>query len=283
MTNKQKSVFFMILSVLGFSLMSVVIKYIPEIDIYEKIFFRNSVSFLISVYLITNKKLSLAIGKKNFSLVFLRSFFGFIGIYLNFYAITYLTIADSNILNRLSPIFIAIFAYIILKEKLDKIQILCIIFMILGTILVIKPSFSVTFIPSLAGVLSAAFGGLSYTIIRYLNNKVHPDIIVFIFSLFSCVFSIPLMYSNFTLPNKIQFLFLLGIGLTASIGQFGLTYAYKYAKASEVSIYNYTGILFGIILGFIFLNEIPDVYSVIGGSIIIITAISLYRHNKKIV
>ena len=117
MTNKQKSVFFMILSVLGFSLMSVVIKYIPEIDIYEKIFFRNSVSFLISVYLITNKKLSLAIGKKNFSLVFLRSFFGFIGIYLNFYAITYLTIADSNILNRLSPIFIAIFAYIILKEN----------------------------------------------------------------------------------------------------------------------------------------------------------------------
>ena len=74
---------------------------------------------------------------------------------------------------------------------------------------------------------------------------------------------------------------LLSTELFASVGQFGITYAYKYSKATEVSIYNYSAIVFGIILGFIFFHEIPDMLSLLGGSIIIGIAYYTFKHNQK--
>lgn len=281
-TNKQKSVLFMLLSVLGFSLMAVAIKYVPEIPIYEKVFFRNSVSFLMASYFIMQNKVSFKMTKKDAAFVFFRSFFGFLGVVCNFYAIIHLSIGDSSLLNRLSPVFVTIVACLFFKERIDRKQFLGIIFMLLGAVLVIKPSFSMTIIPSLIGILSPMLGGISYNLIRALKDKVNPNVIVFLFSLFSVLCSIPLMYSDFVLPNASQLFFLIAIGVTASMGQFGLTYAYKYAKASEVSIYNYTGIIFGMLLGFAFFGEIPDTFSILGATIIITTAILLYRHNQKL-
>lgn len=282
MTNKQKSVLFMLLSVLGFSLMAVAIKYVPEIPIYEKVFFRNSVSFLMASYFIMQNKVSFKMTKKDAAFVFFKSFFGFLGVVCNFYAIIHLSIGDSSLLNRLSPVFVTIVACLFFKERIDRKQFLGIIFMLLGAVLVIKPSFSMTIIPSLIGILSPMLGGISYNLIRALKDKVNPNVIVFLFSLFSVLCSIPLMYSDFVLPNASQLFFLIAIGVTASMGQFGLTYAYKYAKASEVSIYNYTGIIFGMLLGFAFFGEIPDAFSILGATIIITTAILLYRHNQKL-
>ncbi len=86
---------------------------------------------------------------------------------------------------------------------------------------------------------------------------------------------------NFVKPTPVELLLLVGIGLTAAMGQFGLTYAYTYAPASEVSVYNYTIIVSGLIAGYILFGEIPDVFSFIGGTIIILTAIFLYKHNEK--
>lgn len=282
MTNKQKSVLFMVLSVLGFSLMAVAIKYVLEIPIYEKVFFRNSVSFLMASYFIMQNKVSFKMTKKDAVFVFFRSFFGFLGVVCNFYAIIHLSIGDSSLLNRLSPVFVTIVACLFFKERIDRKQFLGIIFMLIGAVLVIKPSFSMTIIPSLIGILSPMLGGISYNLIRALKDKVNPNVIVFLFSLFSVLCSIPLMYSDFVLPNASQLFFLIAIGVTASMGQFGLTYAYKYAKASEVSIYNYTGIIFGMLLGFAFFGEIPDTFSILGATIIITTAILLYRHNQKL-
>lgn len=281
MDNKKLSVFFMMLSVLGFAFMSIVIKFIPEIALYEKVFFRNLISLMVASFFIFKNNVSLRLKKKEATLVFCRSFFGYVGVVLNFYAIIHLSIADSNILNKLSPIFVSICALIFLKEKMDKYQILAIIFMFVGALLVIKPSLSFSIIPSIAGLLSAVTAGFSYTIIRFLKDKVKPDIIVFYFSLLSVLSSIPLMFSTFVFPDFRQLCFLVGIGITASFGQYGLTYAYKFAKASEVSIYNYTVIIFGMILGYIFFKEIPDIYSFVGGILILITAYLLYKHNLK--
>lgn len=233
-------------------------------------------------YFIMQNKVSFKMTKKDAAFVFFRSFFGFLGVVCNFYAIIHLSIGDSSLLNRLSPVFVTIVACLFFKERIDRKQFLGIIFMLLGAVLVIKPSFSMTIIPSLIGILSPMLGGISYNLIRALKDKVNPNVIVFLFSLFSVLCSIPLMYSDFVLPNASQLFLLIAIGVTASMGQFGLTYAYKYAKASEVSIYNYTGIIFGMLLGFAFFGEIPDAFSILGATIIITTAILLYRHNQKL-
>ncbi|MDO4690131.1 MAG: DMT family transporter [Fusobacterium sp.] len=281
MTNKTKGILWMLVSVMGFTAMSIVIKYIPNIPIYEKLFLRNLINCLMSFVFILKNKKSLKIDRKFIPFVFGRSLFGSLGMAANFYAIEHLTIADANMLNKLSPVFVTICACYFLKEKIDKKQIIGIIFMLLAVIFVVKPGNSFTLLPSLVGLFGALTAGFSYTIIRYLNNKVEAEVIIFYFSLTTVLGTLPYMLLNFIKPNLIELMFLIGIGVSATFGQFGLTYAYKFAPASEVSIYNYTIILTGMLAGYLVFGEIPDTYSIIGGTIIIITAIYLYLHNKK--
>ena len=203
-SNKTKGIFWMLISVLGFTFMGIAVKYLPRIPTYEKVFFRNSVSFITSAYILYRQKESIKVAKENIPFVFGRSFFGFVGMVANFYALENLTMAEANMLNKLSPVFVTICACIFLKEKVDNKQIIGIILMLMAVIFVIKPSFSPEVIPSLIGLFSAILAGFSYTIIRYLHGKVKAEINVFYFSLLSVVCTFPLMMMNFIKPNLFE-------------------------------------------------------------------------------
>ncbi|MEG0237214.1 DMT family transporter, partial [Cetobacterium sp.] len=91
----------------------------------------------------------------------------------------------------------------------------------------------------------------------------------------------PMLIQGFVIPSGVQLFYLILTGIFATVGQIGLAYAYKYALASEVSIYQYLSIIFSAIIGFMFWKEIPDTLSLIGGLIIIGAAIFNYRLSKK--
>lgn len=281
MSNKTKAVFCMLISALGFTFMSVTVKYVIGIPLFEKVFFRNLISLGVAFFMLKKSSAPMFGRRENQLALLARSSFGLAGVVLNFYAIANLTLADSSMLGKLSPIFVTIMACIFLKEKIDSKQILSIIVTFLGALLVIKPEFSLEMLPSLAGILSAAASGVAYTLLRYLKDKESPDTIIFYFSLISVVFTAPFALAEYVQPTFIQLGLLLATGVFASVGQFGITYAYKYAKATEVSIYNYSAIVFGIILGFIFFGEIPDTLSLLGGAIIIAVAFYIFKHNQK--
>lgn len=281
MSNKTKAVFCMLISALGFTFMSVTVKYVTGIPLFEKVFFRNLISLGVAFFMLKKSSAPMFGRRENQLALLARSSFGLAGVVLNFYAISKLTLADSSMLGKLSPIFVTIMACIFLKEKIDNKQILSIIVTFLGALLVIKPEFSLEMLPSLAGILSAAASGVAYTLLRYLKDKESPDTIIFYFSLISVVFTAPFALAEYVQPTFIQLGLLLATGVFASVGQFGITYAYKYAKATEVSIYNYSAIVFGIILGFIFFGEIPDTLSLLGGAIIIAVAFYIFKHNQK--
>lgn len=281
MSNKTKAVFCMLISALGFTFMSVTVKYVTGIPLFEKVFFRNLISLGVAFFMLKKSSAPMFGRRENQLALLARSSFGLAGVVLNFYAISKLTLADSSMLGKLSPIFVTIMACIFLKEKIDNKQILSIIVTFLGALLVIKPEFSLEMLPSLAGILSAASAGIAYTLLRYLKDKESPDTIIFYFSLISVVFTAPFALAEYVQPTFIQLGLLLATGVFASVGQFGITYAYKYAKATEVSIYNYSAIVFGIILGFIFFGEIPDTLSLLGGVIIIAVAFYIFKHNQK--
>ena len=281
MSNKTKAVFCMLISALGFTFMSVTVKYVTGIPLFEKVFFRNLISLGVAFFMLKKSSAPMFGRRENQLALLARSSFGLAGVVLNFYAISKLTLADSSMLGKLSPIFVTIMACIFLKEKIDNKQILSIIVTFLGALLVIKPEFSLEMLPSLAGILSAASAGIAYTLLRYLKDKESPDTIIFYFSLISVVFTAPFALAEYVQPTFTQLGLLLATGVFASVGQFGITYAYKYAKATEVSIYNYSAIVFGIILGFIFFGEIPDTLSLLGGAIIIAVAFYIFKHNQK--
>ncbi|MBB6481191.1 DMT family transporter [Spirochaeta isovalerica] len=207
---------------------------------------------------------------------------GAIGIILYFYSIDHLILADSSMLNKLSPFFVILFARIFLKNRIRAFQLGALALALGGSALIIKPGFQFSStVPALIGTLSAVFAGLAYTMVSYLGGRESSFTIVFIFSLFSTLACLPVLFIEAVVPTLEQLFYLLGAGVMAAGGQFMLTASYKYAPAGEISIYQYSQIVFASLLGILFFAELPDLMS-LGGYVLIFTAgILIFLKGKR--
>ena len=277
--DRKKGITLILLSALFFALMAATVKYLGDMPVVEKIFFRNLFGVIIAFYLVKKKGRSLK--GNNTKLLFLRSLTGLLGIAAYFYALSKIYLADAVILNKMSPFFVVILAAIFLKEKIKKPQFIALVLAISGAMMVIKPRFDYTVIPALVGLLSAFLAGCSYTIIRHLKKTDYPETIVFYFTLISSLAMIPFMLAGqFVMPTGPQILALLGLGIFATTAQLLMTNAYHYAPAGELSIYTYSNIIFSTIIGLVIWGEIPDLLSILGGVAIIIAGIINYRSKE---
>lgn len=262
--------------------MSVFIKLAGDLPSTEKAFFRNIFAFAIAIFIMKKQKVEFKIGKENILPLILRASLGTIGMVFNFYAIDHMAIADANMLNKLSPFFTIIFSYIILKEEVHTFQWLAIVFAMIGSLFIIKPSFANTaMLPAVVGFCGAICAGAAYSMLRLLGNRnVNRSFIVMFFSGFSSVITLPLMLLNYVPMTLHQWMYMLLVALAATGGQFGLTYGYFYAPAKEISIYDYSQIIFAAILGWIIFNQVPDGYSFIGYAIILSMAVLMFLYNN---
>lgn len=188
-------------------------------------------------------------------------------------------LADASVLQRTSPFWATIFAFIISKEKIFKIQWLALIMAIVGSIFIIKPQMNSNILTSLIALSSAIFAGVSYAIIGYLKGKESNSLIIFYFSLISCLISL-LYFQSFIMPNLYDLIMLILIGVFAGLGQFFLTISCKKAPVSTVSIFNYSGVIFSYLLSIFVLNEILDAYSIFGTILTIIAALMVYFYRN---
>ncbi|HHZ01473.1 MAG TPA: DMT family transporter [Tissierellia bacterium] len=296
MNLKNKSILLMLFSSLTFSAMQIIVKLLPQIPLMEKVFFRNFICLIIA-YFIIKKNIDSPRGffikngkkhmehfwgfKENRKYLFYRYLFGFTGLIFFFYATTKMLAADAAILNKLSPVFVMILAHFLLKEEINKTKVLVLIISVLGALLVIKPQFNFSVIPALSGFISAILSGAAYIFIRLIGDKESPYTTVFYFSLLSSLSCIPFFFFEFALPNFYELLLLILLGLFAALGQIALTFAYRGCPASEISIYDYSNIIFSSLLGYFFLKEVPDWLSIIGGLLIISSSFYLFVKLKN--
>lgn len=283
-SNKNKAVIYIIISAFCFALMNLCVRLSGDLPSFQKSFFRNFVAMFFAAAMMLKNKQGFRWKKGNFKYLFLRSLAGTVGIVCNFYAVDHIPLSDASILNKMSPFFVIIFSIIILKEKLSLFQGTVVFAAFVGALFVIKPSFSnVDLFPSMLGLMGGMFAGFAYTIVRLLGKRnENGAMIVFFFSAFSCLTMLPFLIFDFHPMNIYQFLMLLCAGLAASGGQFSITAAYCNAPAREISVYDYSQIIFATILGFVFFGELTDIYSFIGYAIIILMAAAMFMYNNKI-
>lgn len=256
--------------------MSFFVRMAGEIPTVQKAVFRNAVAAIVALILLLHSKEPINIGRKNIPALLLRSVFGTMGILFNFYAIDHLYISDANILNKLSPFFAIIVSYVILKEKAKKKEWLAVGIAFIGAVFVIKPSFHSEIFPSLIGLLGGFCAGTAYTFVRKLGqNGVNKAAVVFVFSAFSCLSLLPIAASGWVKLSTDRILLLLLAGLSATGGQFAVTHAYSKAPAKEISVFDYSQVVFAAVLGFVFFGQTPDFLSVTG--YIIIIGMAAYR------
>ena len=282
LSNRTKGIIFIIASAFGFAMMSAFVKLAGDLPSFQKTFFRNLVSCIIAAIFIIKNKESFFGKKESQKILILRSIFGTIGIVLNFYAIDKLVLSDANMLNKLSPFFVIIFSALFLKERINIKQSIAIVIAFLGALFIIKPTFNLDIIPSLLGVMGAICAAAAYTCLRVLGGKEKHYTVVFFFSLFSTVVIFPFMIVVYKSMTMTQFIYLILAGVFASIGQFGVTLAYKYAPSKEISIFDYSNIIFSAIISFIIFGVLPDYLSVLGYIIIFSASFYMFLYNKKL-
>lgn len=282
MKQKQKAILLIITSAFCFAMMNLCVSLSGDIPVIQKTFFRNFFAMIIaSVTMIKNRHY--IVPKKGERLpIILRSVFGFGGMLGNFYALSHIAVADASLLNKMSPFFAVIFSAVLLKEYPKAPQILCIFTAFIGAMFVLKPSFqNAELLPSLAGFLGGACAGLAYTYVRKMTSGgTKGYYIVFFFSAFSTLCSLPYVIFSYSPMTAAQLLILLGAGVAAAGGQFAITGAYTFAPAKEVSIYDYSQIIFAALLGFLIMGQIPDMWSFIGYGIIIAAAFAMFVYNN---
>lgn len=281
--KRYKGIIYIVLSAFCFALMNVFVRLAGDVPSIQKSFFRNIVAFIFAIIIIGKNHVPLKVGKGNMKYMHLRAIFGTIGVLGNFYAVDHLVLADASMLNKMSPFFAIIFSFLILKEKVSPVQALAVAGAFIGSLFIIKPTFlNMNLVPSMIGLLGGICAGAAYTMVRKMGERgVKGPLIVCFFSGFSCLVTLPALLFDYHPMSLLQVGTLLLAGLAASGGQFAITAAYCYAPAREISVYDYSQIIFSAILGFIIFGQMPDIFSWIGYVIICAMAVWMFIYNNK--
>ncbi len=282
MTDKSKAVFYMMLSVASLSLMQFFINLSGEDgDVFLQVFSRNFLGMILCIYFIRKEKVSYFGDLKSQPYLLARSLTGFLGLLFTFYAMKYAYLADASIVLRTGPFFTTLVSVIFLGEKLNKVQIPVLIVIFIGGWLAANPRFDSSFIPLGCALLAAVCQGICYPLLRYFREHEHGMTVIMHFSTFCCIGCLPFMIRGMILPQGMDILYLVLIAITGALGQIFLTYAYRMAPASEIAIYDQFSVVFALLLGILFLNQIPNLRTVAGGILIVGASIVAYIYNKK--
>ncbi|MCR5414560.1 MAG: DMT family transporter [Kiritimatiellae bacterium] len=292
MSPRQKGILCILASAFGFALMAFFVRLCDDfggrISSFQKSFFRNAIALAIAAAVFFRQRRAgdcMPVlgrgGAKAWLLLLGRSAAGLVGIFGNFYALSVIPIGEAMTLNKTAPFFTVFFSWLFIRERISAGQFFALALGFSGAVLVMKPGFAgdATFATfcALAGGLGA---GLAYTCVRELGLlKVDGAFIVLFFSAFSTLGSLPFFISSPAPMTFAQLLILLGAGVGAAIGQFGVTAAYRFAAPREVAVFDYSNVVFTSLLGFAFFAQIPDLFSVAGFALIVLAGLLSRRKN----
>ncbi|MBI5974043.1 DMT family transporter [Staphylococcus canis] len=281
MNSKVKGIIAILLSAIGFSFMAVFFRLSGDLPIFQKSLARNFVAMFIPLFFILKYKQPFFGQLSSQPLLILRSTLGLAGVLLNIYAIDHMVLSDADILMKLNPFWTILLSLLFLKEYIRKYQITSMIVALIGMLFIVKPEFSSDVIPAMFGLLAGIFAAGAYTAVRALSSREAPYTIVFYFSFFSVVALLPFVLFTYEPMSKLQILYLILAGLSAAVGQIGITVAYRLAPAKDISIFTYASIIFTAIIGFILFGESPDFYAIIGYIIILSASYYMFQKARK--
>lgn len=247
----------MIVASVFFGSMGACLKYaLVEIPLYQAIFFRSVVSALLIGMVILGKGLSFVGENKKYLL--LRSIAGFIAMSCGFFALSKIPLADASVLHHTSPLFVALFGALLLKERVSVQLGLYIGLAFIGVIFILRPQGEVLNVYGLFALMSGIFAALAYVVVRQLHQTDTSWVIAFHFTTLASLLSLPLMIVNFVLPSPLQWVALLGAGLCGTGGQIFMTAAYRYEMAVRVAPFSYVSVLLSFGFGVLFWGEVPS-------------------------
>lgn len=267
---------YMVMSASGFAMMGVFVKQLSAdgIPILQIVAARALVSLVLS-YLDVRRKKKPLFGQRKI-LLCIRAIVGTVTLFFVYYSIASLPFAEATVLQYLYPIFTAFLAVVLLKEHLKLPTVLCVLLSFSGLLFIVRPEFlfgGLTASYDLRAISAAVLGAfgtaLAYILVRKLNKTEDASVIIFYFPLFALPTSLALLGNNFVMPEGIEWLLLLLVGVMTQVGQIGVTKAMQTETASRATSFSYLQVVFAIVLGWLVFSEYPSLWVYLGTGLIV--------------
>lgn len=240
----NRAVSYMLISVLGFALMNLTVKFLDRLPATELVLFRSIVSLVLSLYFLRRRRVSPWGVQKGYLL--LRGICGVIALSLFFYTLQQLPLGSAITLQYLSPIFTALFGIFILGEKVKKIQWFFFAVSFGGIALIKGFDQDISLLLLGLGLLSALFAGLAYNFVRKVKDSDHPLVVVLYFPLVATPVMAVFSLFYWVTPMGWEWGLLLLMGLLTQIAQLYMTKALQAAEVNEIASLKYLGVIFAL-------------------------------------
>ena len=281
----DKGILFMLLSALIGALSGAVAKILSDtMDPIEIVFYRNLLGVIIVLYSL--KKIPVSLDMSKLNLLVLRGVFGTLAMLCYFYTIASIPLGEAVILNKTSPFFVTIFAYYLMKESISMSTIFALIIGFLGVAFVIKPFGIEISFEHILGILGGFFAAAAYATIKKIKDIYDARIIMLSFMGIGVI--IPFLIYLFTPyvqfeihTDPLVWILIAFMAVLSTASQWFLTRAYSLSAASIIGVIGYSSIPFAVGFGLMLGDEIPDIYTFIGISFIILGGILVGKKPRK--
>lgn len=245
----------------------------------EVVFFRSSIALAIGLFMLRQANESWVGSHRG--LLLARGVFGTLALVTFFITLREMPLGSAVTIQYLSPIFTTIIAIFILKEKVSAVQWFFFAISFAGILLIKGFDSRVNLLYLFIGVLSAIASGFAYNMVRSLKGKEHPVLVVVHFQLIGAVLGGLYTIFNWQTPTGWEWIYLLIIGITTHLGQINLTKALQLEKIADVSIYNYLGIFYALLYGYLFFDETYDIVALLGMALVLVgVGVNFYYHQR---
>lgn len=215
--------------------------------------------------------------------------------YFNYLALVYISLADATALSYAAPLFTVIMAAILLKEHVRLSRWLAVVAGFSGIIVMLfsGPGSSSSLLFGHSGHDGAALGVLfalvaalctatSNVQIRFLNGIEKPGAIVFYFSLMTTLIGLATAAFGWKVPTHQQLLLLIGCGLFGGMAQILVTLSLRFTDASLLAPFDYTTLVWSMVIGYLFLSSLPGPSTLLGASIVAMAGIfTLWSEQRR--
>lgn len=277
--KNSAAIFYMIFSVIAFSLMNIVVKYLNDFSAYQIVFFRSIGTLFFVIPLLIKHKIPIFGNNKKW--LFIRGLAGVISLTCFFQSLNYLAVGTAVSLRYTAPIFAVIFAFLFLKEKIKPIQWGLFLMAFTGVLIIKGFGVEVHTVGLVLVIISALFLGLIFVIIRKIGNTENPLVIINYFMVMAFLFGGILSINHWKTPNLIEYLLLMSLGIFGYIGQLYMTKALQAHETNVIVPLKYLEVVFMILVGAFWFEEIYNLWTLLGVLLILIGLIyNLYLKRK---
>jgi drug/metabolite transporter (DMT)-like permease len=251
-----------------------------QVSTFTILFFQNLLGLLLCLPQTINKGWS-SLKTKRWGLHLSRDLIGLLIFFFLFSSLKRIPLVDGILLNNTAPLWIPLIAWVWLRIRVENHLWWGIIIGFVGIILILKPSAQAFSSGALLGLCSGICAGITILLIGKLSQTEPTHRTIFYYFLVGTIVSTPFAFFQFTIPIKIDLLYLVGVGLFVFLAQTLLTYSFQHAKASLLAPITYVVVIYSGIFDWLIWNHLPDLFTFMGIFLVILGAILAIHFERR--